>query len=429
MAFLKGLPMATASNDWKLVNHLDCDGNGVLCTIEADNSKDGFKTNNLTDNQAANKEHAPWFLGLSDDDQVIMFDPVDKQVTTQTKMPKDAFPAYSYKDPESDLIWFMFDGDKEFGNDQLNCGTNGSTVTIINQKTLSHVKTLCLGSGHHVTTFLKPTANHPDMPRVVYVSNLLSGSISVIDYDENNASTYLTVISEINLCEPSKEKDNTGDVPNNAFPHGKQYSDVTGKVYSLNNGYGTIAVIEPKTQEIESRINLKGASNLLLSPCGKFIIGKGADRKTNDEHVLGLLTVVDILKESIETELEIKDLYPSTYRFNPQGNKLYVTSAATGKGAQKNNLNIDTLFVYDATKLPSLELLKTVKIGTADCGRRPISFPTNKNLNLVFIPNPSDGTVTIINTVNDEVITTLKISDAPGKEFNFSFWKSDISGA
>ena len=421
--------MAVSTHDWRLVNHLDCNGNGVLTTIEADASNNGFKVTDFTDDQAANQQYAPWFLGLTDDNQVIMFDPVEKKISLQSKMPKDAFPAYSYKDPDSSLIWFMFDGDKEHGNDELNCGTNGSTVTIIDQSNLTHVKTLCLGRGHHVTTFLGPTEKNPEIPKIVYVSNLLDGSISVIDYDKNNAETYLTVICEINLCEPEKEKDNNENVPNNAFPHGKQFSAETGKVYSLNNGYGTVAVINPLSQEIESRINLKGASNLLLSPCGKYIVGKGADRKSNPEHVLGRLSVIDLISQKVVTEIEIMDFYPSTYRFNPQGNKLYVTSAATGKGDQKTNLGINTLYVYDATALPELKLLKTVNIGNADCGRRPIAFPTDTKQNLVFLPNPSDGTVTILNSVDDSVIDTIKIADCGGKEFNFSFWRSDISGA
>ncbi|MDH5256994.1 MAG: YncE family protein [Gammaproteobacteria bacterium] len=421
--------MTAATANWTLVNHIENNGNGILTTITPDSSGKSFSVTNLTDDHASNKIHAPWFIGLAEDGKVIMYDPAEKVISKQAKMPLDAFPIYSYKDPDSDLIWFTFDGDKKHGNDELNCGTNGSTVTIIDRSTLSHVKTLCLGRGHHVVTFLKPTANHPDMPKIVYVSNLLDGSISVIDYDQNNTDTYLTVISEINLCEPEKEKDNSGNVPNNAFPHGKQYSDLTGKIYSLNNGYGTVAVIEPKTQEIVSRIDLKGASNLLLSPCGKYIIGKGADRKSNDAHVLGCLSVIDIDKETVETEVEIKDLYPSTYRFNPAGTRLYVTSAATGKGEQKNNLEIDTLTVFDAKTLPELSLIAKVKIGKSDCGRRPIAFPTDASVNLVFLPNPSDGTVSIIDSTDNSVIDTLKISSGPGNEFNFSFWKDDITGA
>jgi len=421
--------MVSATNDWLLVNHLDCDGDGVLTTIQPDETGKHFTITDYTDNQPSNEEHAPWFLGLTDDKRVIMYNPVTKVVSTQEKMPKDAFPAYSYKDPDSSLIWFMFDGDKEHGNDALNCGTNGSTITIIDQATLTHVKTLCLGRGHHVTTFLAPSEKQPDMPKIVYVSNLLDGSISVIDYDSNNTDTYLTVISEINLCEPEKEKDNTGTVPNNAFPHGKQYCIDTGKVYSLNNGYGTVAVIDPKTQEIETRINLKGASNLLLSPCNRFIIGKGADRKSDENHVIGKLSVVNIDTQTVVTELKIADLYPSTYRFNPQGTKLYVTSAATGKGVQKDNLAFDTLYIYDASALPELTLIKKVKIGGANCSRRPIAFPTNTAINRVFLPNPSDATVTILDSTDDTVINTMKIAESGGKEFNFSFWSTDISGA
>jgi len=421
--------MATANQNWQLINHVDFGGTGALTVVKKQESDDLFNVTGFTDENPSGSAHPPWFLGINEKDQVILFDPVEKNVFLQEKMPIDAFPIYSYNDPASNLIWFTFDGDKENGNDELNCGTNGSTVTIIDQENLSHVKTLCLGSGHHVVNFIRPTNNHPDLPKIAYVSNLLSGSISIIGYDETDPNTFLSIIDEINLCEPEKEKDNKNSIPNNAFPHGKQYSDITGKIYSLNNGYGTVAVINPKNHQIDTRIPLKGASNLLLSPCGHYIIGKGADRKSDENHVIGKLSVIDLASNSVVTEIDIPDLYPSTYRFNVQGDKLYVTSAATGKGEQKKNLNIDTLYVYDATTLPALNLVKKVSIGKADCGRRPIAFPRSSKENILFLPNPSEGTLSIIDGNNDRVLQTVSVAPKGGIENHFSFWSPSIAGA
>jgi len=432
--------MSEGLNNWLLINHLDSGEQGTLSAITP--KGDQFITTPLTSSSVSGLTHSPWFLGLLKDtpqksQNIILFDPESKTITLTDQIPKDAYPAYSYKDAINNRIWFMNDGDKDNGNCELNCNGNGSTVTIIDmgdgKNTPKHLKTLCVGSGHHVTTFIEPTNDFPNLPKVAYVSNLLSGSIHVVGNDESDSENFLNIIDTINLCEPEKEKDGNKGIPNNAFPHGKQISNHTGKVYSLNNGYGTVAVINPETHEIESRIDLKGCSNLLLSPCGKFFIGKGANRKTNEAHVLGRLSVVDVVSQEVLSEEDIEDFYPSTYRFNPEGNKLYVTSAATGKGAQKDNLKINTLYIYDVSHLPKMTLIKTLEVGNADCGRRPIAFNINGSAKgsakRVFIPNPTDATLTILDGDNDTIIDTLTIAEHSGNEFNFSFWQSSIYGA
>lgn len=421
--------MSDTSNNWTLVNHIDHGGYGTLTVIRGSEQI----SRNLTSDVASGAEYVPWFLGVTPDNKVIMLDQVSKEISLQDSMPKDAYPVYSYRDRFSDRIWFMNDGDPKTGNDTLNCGDKGASVTIIepgkNGEPPTHVATLCVGRGHHVPTFMGPDEKNPDQAKVVYLSNLLDGTINLINNDESDKANFLKTLQTIDLIEPDKEKDGTTSAPNNAFPHGKQYSIVTGKIYSLNNGYGTVAVINPVSAEIESLIPLKGASNLLLSPCGKFIIGKGADRKSNEEHVIGKLSVIDLQKEEVVKVEDIEDFYPSVYRFNPDGSKLFVTSASTGKGIQKENLKYNTLYVYDASKLPELVLLKTLEVGNCDCGRRPLAFPADPNVKLMFNPNPTDGTVDIIDTEQLEIIKTVKIAEQGGSEFNFSLWDKGIYGA
>lgn len=421
--------MSDNSSKWSLISHLDHGGAGALSLIRSDN----MSISNLTSETASGSEYAPWFLGLTDEAKIILFDPVSKVVSLADKMPKDAYPAYCYKDTFSNRVWFMNDGDAETGADPLNCGNEGSTVTIIDRgngiEAPAHIATLCVGRGHHVTTFVGPSDRNPSQTKLAFVSNLLSGTISVINNDDNDKKNFLSIIHTIDLTESDKEKDGTSKAPNNAFPHGKQYSSVTDRIYSLNNGYGTIAVINPSTFDIESHIDLKGASNLLLSPCGKYLIGKGADRKSDAEHVVGKINVVDIQKQEIINAQDIPDFYPSVYRFSPDGSKLFVTSAATGKGVQKENLKINTLYVYDATQLPELPLLKIIETGEADCGRRPLAFPADARIKLLFNPNPTEGTLNIIDTETLEISKTLTIADNGGQEFNFALWENSIYGA
>ncbi|MDH5231650.1 MAG: hypothetical protein OEZ58_06525 [Gammaproteobacteria bacterium] len=402
---------------WTLVCHSDHGDGGIVSVIQADNNRFNLRNIETTGKTNLQPDWLPRFLGVNANNQAIILNPETLTTECQAQIAADVFPAYAYRDDANQRMWFMNDGDKN-GIDHLHCD-NASTVTVVKREDSAQaLKTLCVGRGHHVPVFLKN--------RIAYVSNLLDGTIVVIDNDENSEQ-FLNIIHSIDLTETDKEKNGTTTAPNNAFPHGMVYSSVTDRVYNLNNGYGTIVVINPETHIIEDRIALDGCSNLLLSPCGKFLIGKGADRKSNNEHVLGKLCVVDIEKQTVVTDLQLQDVYPSVYRFSADGKKLYVTTAATGKGAQKDNLIFDTLYVYDTTQLPNLPLLKSIKVGVADCGRRPIAFTSDGSH--VFNPNPSDGSMSIIDGKSDEIIEVIDLQVKTKNELNFSFWLDGIYGA
>jgi len=422
--------MSTASETWSLVCHLQgAGGKGSVAIINSDG--DGYSVRILESGPAsgADPSRCPLFLGLDGNDRPVIMSAEDRAVSTPDKLPADAFPIYSYRDPKTGYVWFVSDGEKKTGNDELNCGTTGSPIIIFDRDDSGKaelVKLICMGRGHHVITYTGPSERQPQVPVRAFVSNLLDGSVCVVNND-SDAADYLQVIETINLCEPDKEDEGQMAVPNNAFPHGQVYADRTGKIYSFNNGYATVAVIDPATCEIESHIDMKVSSNLLLSPDERFLIGKGADRKTDAEHVVGRLSVIDIDQGRVVTTLDLPDIYPSVYRFSADGTRLYVTTAATGKGAQRDNLNIDTLLVYNASALPELKLLREIKVGRADCGRRPIAFDDQGRY--VFIPNPTDATVSIITAADDSIVDTARIGSDPADEINFSFWRGGIYGA
>ncbi len=422
--------MQEKSKHWSLVCHSDFGGKGTVAAIEP--GENGFHITRIEQAPASGEpaERRPVFFGLDADKQAILMDAVSKQVSHSASLPADAFPAYAYRDDAHGRIWFMNDGDKETGNDTLNCGDQGASVTIVERNDGARVlKTLCVGRGHHVTLFWQAADNQASRPaKKAFVSNLVDGTICVVGNDDNDPDTFLKIIDVINLAEADKE-DDANAIPNNAFPHGMVYSAASGKIYNLNNGYGTIAVIDPLSHAIEQRIPLKGCSNLLDSPDGRFLIGKGADRKSDPEHVIGKLVVIDALSGEQLHSLELPDFYPSVYRFSADGGKLYLTSASTGKGAQRDNLDNTTVRIYDTSRLPEIRLLKTLHVGLADCGRRPIAFARQAGQQShVFIPNPSDGTLSIFDG-DDELIDTVTISHPGSKEVLFSFWGEGIQGA
>ncbi len=371
-----------------------------------------LQTKQLPNAAESGKEKAlkPIFVGLTETDQVITLDPETKQIHVNDGFVPDAFPAHIYSDPNSSRDWFMNDGDKETGNDTLNCGERGSSVTVVENTASAearYLKTICVGRGHHQCHFSYPSEQAPHVPRQAYVSNLKDGTISVIGNNPDQPESYLQLVATINLCEPDKDGFDAPRVPNNAFPHGLVYSKVSGKVYNLNNGYGTVAVIDPVTHEIEQRIPFKGFSNLFISPCGRYVIGRGADRKSDPDHVIAKMAVLDVTNNEILERIDLPDVYISKYFFNPEGGKLYLTTSSSGSEQQQANLKTDAVLVFDLAALPELKLAAELRLG-APAGTLDFLAPDGKTA-LVFASTAQDGAVTLIDGETDAVVETLSV--------------------
>lgn len=426
------MPKAPDSAAWSFACHLAAGDQATVVVLQHRDGKTRVRTLASTPATGLEPARRPVFIGMFNDETALVLEPVSRKIQQASSLPLDIRPDYAYVDAAGGTYWLVSDGDEDTGADPVTCGNTGSPVTVLESCTTHGAmlrKTLCVGRGHHVTVFTAPTDKFPKVPRHAFSSNLNDGTISVIGNDPADKASYLTILATINLWDGKKEDGKENAVPNNAYPHGMAYSPLTGKVYNMNNGYGTVVVIDPVTNRIETTVGMKTSSNLLLSPCGRFLIGKGADRKSDPDHVIGRLSVMDGVKNILEKVIDLKDVYPSVYRFSPDGKKLYVTTAATGKGTQKDNLKMKSLLVFDATALPELPLIKEVPIGLADCGRRPLAFLAQDDMHWLFVPNPTDGTLTIIDAKTDTVLETVKIGDGNLSEVLFCFWQGLSYGA
>ncbi len=384
---------------------------GEIAVIEHADGKMSVNPIAIETESTLEKECKPVFVGLTEKYEVILLDPVSKEIRIQPFFPEDAFPAHIYSDPNSSRDWFMNDGDKETGNDRLNCGEQGSSVSIVDNTASSaaiYLGTICVGRGHHQATFTYPSEAAPDVPYTAYISNLKDGTISVVGNDPNAPENYLKLVTTINLCETDKEDSQDKVVPNNAFPHGLVYSPVSGKVYNLNNGYGTIAIIDPISHDIVDRREFKGHSNLFAAPDGRYVIGRGADRKSDPEHVVAKLTVLDVATNEILGKADLNDIYISKYYFNTDGSKLYLTTGKSGSSEQQVNLKTDALLIFDLTALPEIKLLKEHRLG---CPSGSLAFlDDGGRTSLVFSSNSEAGTVTVIDGASDEIVETFKVT-------------------
>lgn len=431
--------LSAASGDvsWSLVCYAGDEQTGTISVIRHDGATGRTTVKALDTETSGDPDSRPVFINTTQDDQAAMLDPVSKRIYVQNTFPAMARPDHMYRDVDKAQLWLGNDGDKDTGNDVLNCGENGSSVTVIQNDIQAGkpdvpakvLKTLCVGRGHHVTTFTFPSSSAPATPLRAFVSNLMDGTISVVGNDPADSATYLKVIATINLCEPAREKNGITGVPNNAAPHGMVYSPLTGKVYNMNNGYGTIAVIDPLTNSVEDSIYVGTSTNALLSPDGRFIVCKGADRKSDENHVIGKITVLDVVTKAASETMDLADVYPSVYRFSADGKKLYLTTASTGNKTQKANLKMNTLLVFDSSALPMLRLSKEVAVGVADCGRRPIAFLEQDGVfTRTFVSNPTEGTLSVLDG-DDQVLETVAVSTQPVPALHFYSDEGRLLGA
>ena len=387
---------------------------GRIAIVDYDGGKASVSHLDIEPESALEKERKPIFVGLTEAREVILLDPVSKEIRIQPAFPEDAFPAHIYSDPNSSRDWFMNDGDKETGNDRLNCGDQGSSVSVVADTasaSAAYLGTICVGRGHHQATFTYPSSSAPQVPGTAYISNLKDGTLSIIGNDPDHAGDYLKVVKTINLCEPDREKDGEGEmtVPNNAFPHGLVFSPLSGKVYNLNNGYGTIAVIDPVAHAIVGRHAFKGHSNLFVTPGGRYVIGRGADRKSDPRHVIAKLSVFDVQSNTVLGSTDLRDIYISKYYFNGEGTKLYLTTGKSGTPEQQENLKMDALLIFDLTALPEIKLLKEHRLG---CSSGSLAFLNEDGrTSLVFSSNSQDGTVTVIDGGSDEILETYEVTE------------------
>lgn len=356
----------------------------------------------------------PVFIGLTEDRRVILLDPATRALRLEREFPADAFPAHIYEEPDTRHAWFMNDGDKETGNDRLNCGDKGSSVTLVEDIASERARwlgTVCVGRGHHQAAFTRPSAEAPGVPRRAWISNLKDGTLSVVGNDPREPETFLKVVTTLDLSEADKEESGAAGIPNNAFPHELAYSPLTGLVYNLNNGYGNVAVIDPCTDRIIDRFDFKGHSNLFVTPDGRYLIGRGADRKSDPEHVVARLTARDLVTNRVTDVLTLPDVYISKYYFDPEGSRLYLTTSSSGSPEQQANLKQDALIVIDVGALPNLRVIKELRLGSPSGS---LAFHPDVHAirhgakgRLVFSSHAADGVLVVIDGATNEVLDRI----------------------
>jgi YVTN family beta-propeller protein len=262
-----------------------------------------------------------------------------------------------------------------------------------------------------------------------FVSSEVSGEISVIDNDETSPD-YLKLINRIDLCNPTKEAipatcDNesaipltTAFTPNNSAPHGIRWSQLTKKVYSIQEGYHEIAEVDPTTLAVTKTFDLAGLPYTAygISPDGRFLLLRGDTTPATGTK----LGVIDLgTAGTPRTDFTIAALdgtSPGSFKFSPDGKRFYILAGNVATAAKK-----DRLFAFDSstltTAVPSLTLLREIALVATGGHSMDVlaqgAAGAGEALYIV-VSNTTDNSVSIINATDNLVKQTVSVGLTPG---------------
>jgi YVTN family beta-propeller protein len=391
------------------------------------------------------------FMNLGLGNSVALIDPLSAATPVFEKLVQVGNrPVHIYRDPtDGEVIWSMIDGPAATGLDDVpatitrtpplpdivvDCSaTDGGAVTIFHNSHLGPggeipkiIGKVCLyAKGHKVTAF----SSGAGIPMRAFVSSEVSGEISVIDNDETSPD-YLKLINRIDLCNPTKEAipatcDNesaipltTAFTPNNSAPHGIRWSQLTKKVYSIQEGYHEIAEVDPTTLAVTKTFDLAGLPYTAygISPDGRFLLLRGDTTPATGTK----LGVIDLgTAGTPRTDFTIAALdgtSPGSFKFSPDGKRFYILAGNVATAAKK-----DRLFAFDSstltTAVPSLTLLREIALVATGGHSMDVlaqgAAGAGEALYIV-VSNTTDNSVSIINATDNLVKQTVSVGLTPG---------------
>lgn len=439
------------------------DSQGNLKLVSTMGTAGEFGDNALGDMQFSNGEWV--FVNIGAANAVANIDPISGAIPIfEANLSTSQRPVHLYRDPtDGEVIWSMNDGDATNGNDSINCAGVGTSVTVLHNSHIPSggtppkvIGTTCtLASGHGVAAFSQPTGTDPNIPKYAVVTNEKGGQMAFLDNVETSP-TYRSMVSRLDLCTDAGQaallptpglacNDESGTAltvpftPNGSNPHGIRWSKHTGKIYSMQTIYDEIIEVDPNLitlglgdnkTAITRRLSLAGIPNASygITPDGKFLFLRWSDLSSDPSHIIGKLAVVDLTVGgalTITTLPDLMDVVPSTFKFTPDGQRMYLlasdtlTGNATQQGFQKRN----RLFVFNPSAFPAApQLLTEINLLPAGGHNFDVVVQGAGQASAVLVSNGtpgSTGSVSLINS-NNQRISDLLVGVNPGPVMIYS---------
>jgi YVTN family beta-propeller protein len=218
------------------------------------------------------------------------------------------------------------------------------------------------------TGFAEPVAVavNPDTNRI-YVANLMSGSVSVIDGASNTVSASVAV---------------------GIYPLSVAVDPYTNRIYVANANSGSVSIIDGDTNTVLGDIAV-----------GDYPQGIAVNPATNRIYVTngtpyGTVSVVDRASNTVVASVAVGS-YPVAVAVNPDTNRIYVTNGNSG-----------SVSVIDGAS-------NTV-VATVPVGGNPQGVAVNPDTNRIYVVNSTYyGTVSVIDGASNAVVATVAVGFCP----------------
>jgi hypothetical protein len=291
------------------------------------------------------------------------------------------------------------------------------------------------------------------IPKYAVITNEKGGQMSFLDNVETSPK-YGQMVARLDLCTDAgqaglvpaglpcdSEVGTAMNVPftaNGSNPHGIRWSKHSGKIYSFQEGYGEFVEVDPNLIvpgpghnqiAITRRLSLAGTpyTSYGITPDGKFLFLRGRDITTDPDHILGKLAVVDLTVGgplTITALPDLLDVAPSTFKFTPDGQRMYMLASdtSTGTGNQLLNQKKNRLFVFNPSTFPVVQTLVEIALQPASGHNFDVVVEGSGQASGVLVSNGTpglNGLVSFINA-NNQLIGNLVVGLNPGAVLIYS---------
>ncbi|EQA43958.1 putative lipoprotein [Leptospira broomii serovar Hurstbridge str. 5399] len=343
------------------------------------------------------------------------------QQTVLKTIPVGTNPLEIVVDPNNtDHHWTMNNGNAS-GIDSILCSSeanpNVSSISVVHDDPdpviIAYIHaSICVGKGAHKVAFQTVS------PFLALVTNQSDNTVSVID-DDSNSPTFLGAPG---INPPDTNGGVLRTITVGTAPLNVAYSSFMNLFYVYNTGAGTISVIDPNGNSgtgalLGSSLNVgKGYTVMKTDVSGRYLILSGTDTTTYSSLAYGILRFLDLADPTGATFglTRIPKAGFSDFQQSPDGKRLFVASAVSGTSTQISSINSGAFYIFDSSSLPNPSLLQTAMVGSSNQSYRTFSINAmSGSVKNLFVPNYSDGTVTIIDGMSYNPLTTVSVNGNP----------------
>lgn len=214
---------------------------------------------------------------------------------------------------------------------------------------------------------------------LVYVGNIGSNSVSVINASTNSVVAGITV---------------------GAYPASMAVDPTTDRIYVANEQSSTLSVIDGASNTVIDTVNVgSGPTGVAVNP--------NTDLVYVAYQSFGVVSVVNGSTDKVVGNLTLAPNY-QTIAVDQSLDRVYVATAqvchSTGNGGQECGPN-GAVAVLDGT---ATRILTNVTVGGS-----PEGIAVNSITHMVYVANDLSGTVSVINGTNDSVVATVDVGQYP----------------